>query len=206
MASSKALRTSEFTVSRLFGQLVCLCGTDASVPKGHQSGKYHIMDCAITALVGILSHEVKVDAPEGMNEGELAEIERFCEEEGLPRTEWIPGDVLRVFTVRSQDSRLEATAKLERHGERFFIEDLVVRVDLRGRGHGRGVVSAVLQEAKTMGADSLWAMARAVHFFEGLGFAESDDEVLRTEILTYCRQCVDYGSKCHPKLLRLGLP
>jgi N-acetylglutamate synthase-like GNAT family acetyltransferase len=159
----------------------------------------------IPTSVADVSAEYRVDKIDSISEQEHAEIERFCEEGGLPRTDWFPGDVLVTFTIRGPDGRLEATAKLERHGERMFIEDLVVRQDLHGRGYGRRIVDAVVEDAKSRKAEAVWAMARAAEFFKERGFVESDDCALRTEILGYCRRCKDYGRKCQPELLRLSL-
>lgn len=152
-----------------------------------------------------MSDKSKIDKIEKISQQEHAEIERFCEEGGLPRTEWIPGDVLAIFAIRGHDGRLEAAAKLERHGERLFIEDLVVRLDLHGRGYGKRMVAAIVEDARSRKEEEVWAMARAVEFFKGLGFAESEDDDLRTEMLGYCRRCKDYGKKCRPELLKLDL-
>jgi N-acetylglutamate synthase-like GNAT family acetyltransferase len=152
-----------------------------------------------------LSSTLRIDRAVDISEREYDEIERFCEEGGLPRTEWMPGPILAIFTIRGQDGRLEATAKLERHGDRLFIEDLVVRPDLHGRGYGKKMVDATVEDARRREAVAVWAMARAVRFFKGLGFVESDDDDLRTEILRYCRRCKDYCKEFHPELLRLDL-
>lgn len=152
-----------------------------------------------------MSSTLRIDRTVDISEQEYAEIERFCEEGGLPRTEWMPGPILAIFTIRGREGGLEATAKLEQHGDRLFIEDIVVRPDLRGKGYGKKMVDAIIENARNREALTVWAMARAVRFFKGLGFVESDDDNLRAEILSYCRRCKDYGKECHPELLRRDL-
>jgi len=136
---------------------------------------------------------------------ELAEIDRFCEDGGLPRTDWLPVDAMTVYVMKDADGRLEATARLERHGQRLFIEDLVVRPDLRGKGRGTDIVGAIVDDVRSSRSGPVWAMAKAVDLFKGMGFEKDENKELLSEILVFCRKCGDYGKTCHPELLRLDL-
>lgn len=136
---------------------------------------------------------------------ELAKIDRFCEDGGLPRTDWLPVDAMTVYVMKDADGRLEATAKLERHGQRLFIEDLVVRPDLRGKGRGTDIVGAIVDDIRSSRSGPVWAMAKAVELFKGMGFRKDENGELLSEILVFCHKCGDYGKTCHPELLRLDL-
>jgi N-acetylglutamate synthase-like GNAT family acetyltransferase len=146
-----------------------------------------------------------VDRIHQISHDELAEIDGFCEDGGLPRTDWLPVDAMTVYVMKDADGRLEATAKLERHGRRLFIEDLVVRSDLRGKGRGTDIVGAIVDDVRSSRSGPVWAMAKAVELFKGMGFEKDENKELLSEILVFCRKCGDYGKACRPELLRLDL-
>jgi len=139
------------------------------------------------------------------SEREFEEIEDFCEEGGLPRTPWMQSEIHTIFVMRDSENQIVATAKLEKNGQRHFIEDLVVRADLRGKGFGKEILSAIIDEAKKKKINTVWAMARAHDLFKKSGFKPDNDRKLLEYILQYCRNCEDYLGKCNPELLRIDL-
>lgn len=137
-----------------------------------------------------------------MNGTALREIEDFCCEAGIPRFAPIKGDILAVFAMRDPEDEIEATARLEINLGHPFIETVAVREDLRGRGLGKKIVNAVLEEARKRDIKAIWAMARAPGFFKKMGFERESDGEFLAELIKGCEKCPDYLKVCNPELLR----
>jgi len=72
------------------------------------------------------------------------------------------------------------------------VRSLVVAGDLRGRGIGRALVMASVEEARVLGIKRVYALTRAVRFFETLGFERVGMDVLPQKVFKDCMRCSRY--------------
>lgn len=89
---------------------------------------------------------------------------------GLP----IPGaeDAPVQMRVLREAGRVQACAGYERHGEAALLRSVAVAAEARGRGLGRALVGAVLEELAEQDAREVYLLTlEAAGFFAGLGFA-----------------------------------
>ncbi|MFA7692809.1 MAG: N-acetyltransferase [Candidatus Hydrogenedentes bacterium] len=69
------------------------------------------------------------------------------------------------------------------------VRSLVVREDLRGKGIGRRLVEAVLQEAEALEIERVYALTRIPDFFLHMGFVAVDRSELPYKVFKDCLQC-----------------
>lgn len=133
------------------------------------------------------------------------EIEDFCHGAGLPKFAPIKGNVQAQFAVRDSENKIGAVARLEIMLDHPFVEEVAVRTDLRRKGLGKMMVSAVLEEARRRGIRTIWAMARAPDFFRGIGFEEEADDEFLAEMIEGCKRCPDHLRVCNPVLFKKNI-
>lgn len=75
------------------------------------------------------------------------------------------------------------------------VRSLVVREDLRGKGVGRLLVNAVLEEARGLDIARVYALTRQPDFFARNGFYEVDRSELPWKVFKDCMRCRLY-SEC----------
>lgn len=134
----------------------------------------------------------------------MSELDKFCVSAGLSMDEGIEGDVLVVKFIRD-DVGLAATARLEVAGDIVFVEGVAVREDLRGSGHGREIVGAIMDEARAREFSTIRTVARTPGFFLAIGFSEETDAPIKEQLMRGCRSCEQYGRRCRPGVLRMDL-
>lgn len=96
---------------------------------------------------------------------------------------------------------LAGCVALKRDGTRFSVEWLAVAEKLRRKGLGSLLVGAVEAEARMMGADRLWALARAPRFFERIGYRTSTMEEAGGPAMSNCLLCQQYQKSCFPAVV-----
>ncbi|MBI5827713.1 MAG: N-acetyltransferase [Deltaproteobacteria bacterium] len=102
-------------------------------------------------------------------------------------------DSLRDFFVYEEDGRVTGTCALHISGpDMGEIRSLAVSEDRRGRGIGRKLVTACLDEARSIGLKSVFALTYQVGFFHRLGFRGIKKEVLPSKIWSDCVKCVKF--------------
>ncbi len=72
------------------------------------------------------------------------------------------------------------------------VRSLVVREDLRGKGIGRELVLACLDEARELGIARVYALTRVPVFFHGLGFHDMDKHDLPSKVFRDCVRCPEF--------------
>ncbi|MCU0852930.1 MAG: GNAT family N-acetyltransferase [Thermoplasmata archaeon] len=97
--------------------------------------------------------------------------------------------------------RLVACAGLKTKGGRFSIECLAVEEALRGKGLGAELVHRLESDARRMGADTLWALARRPAFFQAIGYSIMDHRAPGAPDISECLQCKQYRESCHPSIV-----
>ncbi|MBI5234538.1 MAG: N-acetyltransferase [Deltaproteobacteria bacterium] len=97
---------------------------------------------------------------------------------------------LRDFFVYEEDDAVLGVAALhicwEGMGE---IRSLAVKEGFAGRGIGRELVAACLDEARTLGIEKVFALTYKTGFFERMGFKDIDKMALPHKIWGECVAC-----------------
>lgn len=130
------------------------------------------------------------------------DVLRFCTMQGLSMSSTPWGKVMKIFVLRGTDGGIEATARLEIIYGHPFVESVAVRSDIRGKGLGRLVVDCVVQRARKLGYDRIWAVARVPEFYRKLGFEDETDLKMVSKIRNDCMKCDQYLKNCFPSLMR----
>jgi amino-acid N-acetyltransferase len=119
------------------------------------------------------------------------EYARTGEMLGRPRAEIYEG--LRDFTVAERDGRVAGCAALHIDWEDIAeVRSLAVAPELKGRGLGRTLVEACLDEARELGIPRVYALTYKAGFFERLGFSKVDKESLPHKVWGDCLKCPKY--------------
>src|SRR5512138_2693185 len=96
---------------------------------------------------------------------------------GRPRAEIYEG--LRDFTVAERDGQVAGCVALHIDWEDIAeVRSLAVAPALAGRGLGRILVTACLDEARALGIPRVYALTYKSGFFERLGFSRVEKESL----------------------------
>lgn len=100
-----------------------------------------------------------------------------------------------------KDERMVACAGLKVKDRRFSIECLAVEETLRGKGLGSELVRNIEVEARNMGSDVLWALARRPAFFQAVGYSIMDRGTPGAPDINECLQCKQFQTTCHPSIV-----
>ena len=148
---------------------------------------------------------VAVEAPlfaEAANVGDAPEIHRLIQYwfettgDVLPRTEGEIYETIRDFVVvRDSGKRLLAAGALHVEWKDLAeIKSLVVDPGTQGRGLGRIIVNACLDEAVDMGLKTVFALTTTPAFFERLGFRISGVSAFPRKVWNECFRCPKYNA------------
>ena len=100
---------------------------------------------------------------------------------------------LRDFYVYEVDGRVVGTAALNICWEDLAeVRSLAVHPDFNGRGVGRELVLACLEEARRLGLRRVFALTYKQVFFEKLGFAVIEKSQLPHKIWGDCMKCAKF--------------
>jgi amino-acid N-acetyltransferase len=100
---------------------------------------------------------------------------------------------VRDFFVYEEDGRIIGTCAVHVFwGDLAEIRSLCVEEPFRGRGIGGQLVSACIEEARSLGIDRLFLLTYMSDFFSQFGFRIVDREELPQKIWTDCVRCPKY--------------
>lgn len=100
---------------------------------------------------------------------------------------------LRDFYVYEIDGRVVGTAALNICWEDLAeVRSLAVHPDFNGRGVGRELVLACLEEARRLGLRRVFALTYKQAFFEKLGFSVIEKSQLPHKIWGDCMKCAKF--------------
>ncbi len=102
-------------------------------------------------------------------------------------------DALRDFHVYEEDGEILGVGALQICWQDLAeIRSLAVKPGLSGRGIGRKIVEACLDEARELGLQRAFALTYQPVFFNRLGFSEIEKSELPHKIWTDCIHCVKF--------------
>jgi len=96
---------------------------------------------------------------------------------------------------------LVGCAALKQVEDRFSVEWLAVADCMRNRGLGSRLIRKVEDEARTRGARTLWALARAPGFFQAIGFRLVRADETGGPTLANCAKCAQFRKTCNPAIV-----
>ena len=111
----------------------------------------------------------------------------------LPRTEGELYETLRDFVVVREGDRLIAAGALHIVWKDLAeIKSLVVEPDGHGRGLGRIIVDACLDNAVALGITTVFALTTTPAFFERCGFTQAAVSAFPRKVWNECFRCPKY--------------
>ncbi|MDO5536454.1 MAG: N-acetyltransferase [Desulfovibrionaceae bacterium] len=112
----------------------------------------------------------------------------------LPRAlAYLYGHIRNFFVCEQEDGTIVGCCALAPVWEDLAeVCSLVVREDLRGEGLGRLLVEACMDDSGVLGVSKLFALTYREKFFNHLGFATVEKDVLPQKIWADCVHCPKY--------------
>jgi amino-acid N-acetyltransferase len=108
----------------------------------------------------------------------------------LPRSLSALYENVRDFFVIEEDGCIVGCCALHIMWEDLAeVKSLAVDESVQGKGYGRALVSACLDEARSMGIPRVFALTFIPAFFEKLGFTRIDKSNLPHKVWTECINC-----------------
>ena len=110
---------------------------------------------------------------------------------GRSRSELYEG--LRDFFVVEQDGRILGCSALHINWEDLAeVRSLAVAPEQQGKGMGKTLVNACIEEARSLGIARIYALTYRPKFFEGIGFSRVPKESLPHKIWGDCLKCPQF--------------
>ena len=97
---------------------------------------------------------------------------------------------IRNFFVVEEEGKIVACGALQiSWGNLAEVKSLAVAEEHQGRGHGQRIVLACLEEGRSLGLATIFALTYKPAFFEKLGFRIVDKATLPHKVWTECIRC-----------------
>ena len=110
---------------------------------------------------------------------------------GRSRSELYEG--LRDFFVVEHDGTILGCSALHINWEDLAeVRSLAVLADLQGRGIGKTLVNACIEEARSLGISRIYALTYRPGFFEGIGFSKVPKDSLPHKVWGDCLKCPQF--------------
>ena len=110
---------------------------------------------------------------------------------GRSRSELYEG--LRDFFVVEQDGKVLGCSALHINWEDLAeVRSLAVAPEQQGKGMGKTLVNACVEEARSLGIARVYALTYRVGFFEGVGFSKIPKESLPHKVWGDCLKCPQF--------------
>ena len=110
---------------------------------------------------------------------------------GRSRSELYEG--LRDFFVVEQDGEILGCSALHINWDDLAeVRSLAVLPELQGKGMGKTLVNACIEEARSLGIVRIYALTYRPEFFEGIGFSRVPKESLPHKVWGDCLKCPQF--------------
>ena len=111
----------------------------------------------------------------------------------LPRSRSAVYQAIRDFMVADEDGKVLGCGALHvAWGELGEIRSLAVADGWQGRGIGRQIVEALLEDGLVLGVNRVFALTYNRPFFARLGFHHVDKETLPHKVWADCVDCIKF--------------
>ena len=111
----------------------------------------------------------------------------------LPRSLSQLYEGIRDFFVVEEDGRIVGSSALHVNWDDLAeVKSLVVDEGFQGKGLGKQLVQACLDEARDLGVTRIFALTYKPDFFKGLGFQDVEKSELPQKVWTECINCVKF--------------
>ena len=108
----------------------------------------------------------------------------------LPRTEGDIIETLNDWVVADKGGKIVAIGSLLMYSDVLAeVRSLAVSATVRGEGIGYKIVSELKEEGKRRKVERLFALTRAVNFFQRQGFTITDKENFPQKVYNDCEMC-----------------
>ena len=113
-------------------------------------------------------------------------------------------DLSHITTDRAEgkDYIIAGCVLAQREGK-YIIDGIAVDKAMRKFGLGKLLVEKVKSEVAAREGNEIYLVARAPEFFRKLGFTTIPDD--KAPNFFECKHCPQYGTECHPEVMKLDL-
>jgi len=142
---------------------------------------------------------------------DYSELVRFFIENGLeftdediPEDNEVPEPIVKLWkAVDTENGSLVGGCVLAKREGEFICDGIATDPSVRGQRLGEKLLFTMEDEARSLGASSMYLVARAPGFFKKYDFLP----VPREEAPEFfeCFTCPQYGVSCHPEVMRHSL-
>jgi amino-acid N-acetyltransferase len=77
------------------------------------------------------------------------------------------------------------------------IRSVAVKRNYQGQGYGQRIVNSLIREAKNLGIITVYALTTSPHFFQKVGFEETNKKELPSKIWGECIKCSKFPDECN---------
>ncbi len=115
------------------------------------------------------------------------------------------GDDLKHIKTDAGDGKdfIAAGCVLAMREGKYIIDGIAVDSAMRKFGLGRLLINKAKEEVLSRGGDAIYLVARAPEFFRRLGFETIPAD--NAPNFFECKYCPQYGTECHPEIMKLDL-
>ncbi|WP_312651294.1 GNAT family N-acetyltransferase [Aminipila sp.] len=116
----------------------------------------------------------------------------------------MPDGVIKNWKItHGEEEYLAAGLTLAKYKDEYVIDGIAVEPEYRKMKIGKIILEKAVSEVKALGGRKIFLVARAPEFFRKQGFVTIDKE--EAPKVFDCLTCPQFGTKCHPEVMRLDL-
>ena len=117
--------------------------------------------------------------------------------------EEVDTDIVKCWKAEAEDDKLAGGCVLAMRQGKYIIDGIAVDSAMRKFGLGRLLINKAKEEVLSRGGDAIYLVARAPEFFRRLGFETIPAD--NAPNFFECKYCPQYGTECHPEIMKLDL-
>lgn len=110
-----------------------------------------------------------------------------------------PEGMITCFELLDESGARQTAAGLCKVNDEYVLRHLAVEEDQRGKGYGKAMVKAVMDEAESLGAKRIWLTGKVPEFYEKFGFHVVPRE--KAPFKVKCGECPQYHNGCESEVM-----